>query len=169
MKIRRAELLDAANVSVFVSQLSTTHIAPTLEDGGIENLLESMNSTNTAQRMRDGYPHWIAEEGTEIIGVAAVKPPSHLYHLFVATAHQRAGVGRLLLKKAVGFIVETHQCSTVSVNSSLNSIDAYRAYGFTSTADVQVQNGVRFQPMSLPTTRLPEHPGAEQDAGWKRE
>ena len=104
--------------------------------------------------MGEGYPYWIAEEGNEIVGVAAVRPPSHLYHLFVAADRQRQGIGRLLLDKAIHFISKAPDSTRATVNASLNTIDAYRSYGFTVTSDVQTKGGVRYQPMSIGITPL---------------
>ena len=78
MKIRRAEKSEAEAISRFVSELTVTHIAPTLQVGGLENLLSSMDADSTITRMTDGFPHWVALEGGAIVGIAVVKPPSHI-------------------------------------------------------------------------------------------
>jgi hypothetical protein len=75
MKIRLAEKSEAEAVSRFVSELAVTHIGSTLQAGGFENLLRSMDVDSTITRMTDGFPHWVALEGGAIVGIAVVKPP----------------------------------------------------------------------------------------------
>lgn len=148
MRICRANISEASKVSFFVSKLAKTHIGPTLQDGGIQKLLDSMNNESVVQRMRDGFPHWIAYEGALIIGVVVVKPPCHIYYLFVTTERQREGIGRLLLTKALDYIWKDEHCKSATVNASLNSIEAYRKFGFSETSESIEDGGVRFKPMS---------------------
>lgn len=150
MKIRLAERSEAEAISRFVSELAVTHIGPTLQVEGLENLLRSMDVDSTIQRMTDGFPHWVAVEDGAIVGVAVVKPPSHIYHLFVRSDRQRNGIGRRLLNEALSFISDRCGRATVTVNSSRNAVHAYRRFGFRDAADEVVDDaGVRFQPMSL--------------------
>ena len=78
MKIRLAEKSEAEAISRFVSELAVTHIGLTLQVGGLENLLRSMNVDSTITRMTDGFPHWVALEGGAIVGIAVVNPLAHL-------------------------------------------------------------------------------------------
>jgi len=119
MKIRLAEKSEAEAISRFVSELAVTHIGSTLQVGGLENLLRSMDVESTITRMTDGFPHWVALEGGAIVGIAAVKPPSHIYHLFVCSDRQRSGIGRRLMNEALRFIFDRSGRATVTVNSSL--------------------------------------------------
>ena len=148
MRIRRANISEASDLSVFVSELARIHIGPTLHEGGVQKLLDSMNAESTAQRFRDGFPHWIVDDGEQILGVAVVKPPSHVYHLFVTTDRHREGIGRLLLTEALRFISEDQHCTSATVNASLNSIAAYKKFGFREASEILEEGGVRFQPMS---------------------
>jgi GNAT superfamily N-acetyltransferase len=149
MKIRLAEKSEAEAISRFVSELAVTHIGLTLQAGGLENLLRSMDVDSTIMRMTDGFPHWVALEGAMIVGIAVIKPPSHIYHLFVRSDRQRSGIGRRLMNEALRFISDRSGRATVTVNSSLNAVDAYRKFGFRMRGDEVVDGaGVRFQPMS---------------------
>jgi ribosomal protein S18 acetylase RimI-like enzyme len=149
METRFAEKSEAEAISRFVSELTVTHIGSTLQVEGLEHLLRSMDVDSTLTRMTDGFPHWVALEGDAIVGIAVVKPPSHIYHLFVRSDRQRSGIGRRLINEALGFISDRSGKATVTVNSSLNAVDAYRRFGFQSVGDEVVDGaGVRFQPMS---------------------
>ncbi|HET9367833.1 MAG TPA: GNAT family N-acetyltransferase, partial [Candidatus Udaeobacter sp.] len=62
---------------------------------------------------------------------------------------QRSGIGRRLMNEALWFISDRCGRATVTVNSSLNAVDAYRRFGFRNAGDEVVDGaGVRFQPMS---------------------
>ncbi|HEY4282038.1 MAG TPA: GNAT family N-acetyltransferase [Chthoniobacterales bacterium] len=149
MEIRIAEKSEAEAISRFVSELTVTHIGPTLPVEGLEHLLRGMDVESTMTRMTDGFPYWIALDGSAIVGVAAVKLPSHIYHLFVRSDRQRSGIGRRLMNEALSYISDRCGTATVTVNSSLNAVDAYRRFGFRNAGDeVFDGSGVRFQPMS---------------------
>ena len=149
MKIRLAEKSEAIAIRRFVSKLAVSLIGSTLQLGGLENLLRSMDGDSTITRMTDGFPHWVALEGGGIVGVAVVKPPSQIYHLFVRSDRQRSGIGRRLMNEALWYISDRSGKAIVTVNSSLNAVDAYRRFGFENAGDEVVDGaGVRFQPMS---------------------
>jgi GNAT superfamily N-acetyltransferase len=156
MKVRFAEKSEAEAISRFVSDLAVTHIGPTLSGEGLENLLKSMDAEATIARMTDGFSHWVALEDCAILGIAVVKPPSHIYHLFVRSDRQRSGIGRRLMNEALRFVSDRYGSATVTVNSSLNAVDAYRRFGFREAGDEVVDGaGVRFQPMSRNLRRTP--------------
>ena len=73
-----------------------------------------MDIESTITRMTDGFPHWVAQEDGAIVGVAVVKPPSHIYHLFVRSGLQRTGIGRRLINEALSFISDRCGRATVT-------------------------------------------------------
>ena len=149
MKIRLAEKSEAEAISRLVSELTVTHVGPTLPVEGLEHLLRGMDAESTIMRMTNGFPYWVALEDGAMLGVAAVRPPTHIYHLFVRSDRQRSGIGRRLMNEALRFISDRCGRATVTVNSSLNAVDAYRRFGFRNAGnEVFDGSGVRFQPMS---------------------
>jgi hypothetical protein len=62
-EIRLAEKSEAEAISRFVSELTATHIGPTLPVEGLEHLLRGMDVESTITRMTDGFPYWVALEG----------------------------------------------------------------------------------------------------------
>jgi GNAT superfamily N-acetyltransferase len=138
---------DAEAISDFISVLAKHHIAQTLEPNGIDSLLASMNTTATYDRLCDEYRFILAEVEDKLIGVATIRNPSHLYYLFVGTDHQRQGIGRQLLGHAQEYVYRTTGSNMLTVNSSLNSTEAYHRFGFTKVGDTETIDGVRFQPM----------------------
>ena len=170
MKIRLAEKSEAEAISRFMSELTVTHIGSTLQVEGLENLLRSMDVDSTITRMINGFPHWVAIEDGAIVGVAVVKPPSHIYHLFVRSDRQRSGIGRQLMNEALWFISDRYGRATVTVNSSLNAVGAYRRFGFRD-AGAEVVDGasVRFQPMSRDLLMRASRSGAQPNDGADHE
>ena len=145
--LRNAILSDADRTAAIASSLSAEHIAPSLADGGFDVLLASMDSEQTRGRIKDGWLHLCAIHENSMIGVVVVKPPSHLYHLFVLTEYQRKGVGTKLFSAADAATLATTDACLSTVNSSLNAIPAYQRLGFTVDGAIVETNGVRCQPM----------------------
>jgi hypothetical protein len=76
MKIRLAEKSEAEAISRFVSELAVTHIGSTLQVGGLEDLLRSMDVDSTITRMTDGFPHWVAPwKVVRLSGLRWLSPP----------------------------------------------------------------------------------------------
>lgn len=138
---------DAEAISDFVSKLAKKHVAVTLDQNGVDSLLISMNVKATRDRICGDYLYILAEEEDRLVGVATISKPSHLYYLFVETGHQREGIGRHLFRQAQEYVYRTTGSKSMTVNSSLNSIEAYRRYGFTKVGSIETKDGVRFQPM----------------------
>lgn len=138
---------DAKAVSNFVSELAKHHIAVTLDHNGMDSLLVSMNVKATCDRICGDYHFILAEMEDKLVGVASISKPCHLYYLFVETGHQREGIGRELFKQAQKYVYRTTGSKSITVNSSLNSIEAYRSFGFTEVGDIGTTDGVRFQLM----------------------
>ena len=148
MTIRTATSDDAAEISTFVSKLSAEHIASSLGDGGLELLLGSMDHASTLQRIADNWPHFCAFRNGSLVGVAVVKPPLHLYHLFVRTDLHRSGIGTELLAAADEYCIRMTGTQISTVNSSLNAVNVYKCLGFDSNGPIVDTNGVKHQPMA---------------------
>ena len=146
MNIRPATPADAGKISELVIATSKTHIGPTLTAVGLENLVGEMSPEKQLERMQSGFRFWLAIQDQRVAGVAALKPPAHLYYLFVATEFQRLGVGRGLFDVVIAD-VQSGSEQAVTVNASLNSVETYARFGFVTTGPVETRNDVRYQPM----------------------
>ncbi len=92
----------------------------------------------------------VAVCGIEIIGIIKMKGGTHISWLFVAGEHQRKGVAKELLRRAIDICIEKNpNLSHVTVNSSPNSISAYNKFGFMALGPETEYNGMRFTPMKL--------------------
>ena len=63
--------------------------------------------------------------------------------LFVEPSMQKSGVGRKIFDELLRGVKE----SEVTVNSSLNSIGAYKQFGFTENGLANEVKGIKYQPM----------------------
>jgi GNAT superfamily N-acetyltransferase len=158
MDIRKATLADTVPISNFVSDLSTKQIASELGEGGIETLLASMDYSSTGERLKNGWLHLLAMTSNRIAGIVVVKPPTHLYHLFVRTDLQRSGVGRLLLAAAYEHTLIAAASKLMTVNSLPNAVGAYRRFGFETAGDIFDDGGVRHQPVVRRVWQQRDHP-----------
>ena len=138
---------DYDRIATMVSTLASEHIAPSLGDGGIEVLLSSLGPEPTRKRILDNWFHLCAFKDDKLIGVVVVRPPSHLYHLFVVSDLQRQGIGGRLFAAADAASIASSQSHISTVNSSLNAVPVYERFGFAVDGPVVETNGVRHQPM----------------------
>ena len=138
---------DAEAMSALVITLTQRWIAPDCTQGGVARLMDSMSPARTAQRLREGHRHVVAERDRRIVGVAALRLPSHLYHLFVADDAQRCGIARRLWNE-----VRTSAApgTPITVNASLHAFDAYLRMGFEPAGPARLEDGVRSVPMVFP-------------------
>src|SRR5215510_15147835 len=147
MLIRVATVEDAPAISALVTASARDHIASSLTEGGLSYLLSEMTTEHQAQRIQNGYQFFVALESDALVGTAAIRPPAHLYYLFVDTRHQRRGIGRQLWNHARDWIAASTNCGSITVNSSLNAIAAYERFGFVIAGPPEEHDGVRYQPM----------------------
>jgi len=151
--IRSASRSDSAAISRLITESAMQHIVPSLTTEGGQQLLALMDEASMLSFFDDGFQFFVAEVDDELIGVSAVRPPCHLYSLFVQTDDQRTGIGQRLWLQALDWIVRQHAADVVTVNSSLNAVSFYERLGFIRDGDPVGQHGVRYQPMQLRISR----------------
>jgi GNAT superfamily N-acetyltransferase len=100
-----------------------------------------------AATFRNGYQYFVALEADTLVGTAAIRPPSHLYYLFVDSQYQRRGIGRELWDHVSDWIASSGNHVPITVKSSLNAIAVYERFGFAITGPPEENHGVRYQPM----------------------
>ena len=149
MQVRSATEADAERISSLIHSLSGPFFL--FPDGsGAEPFLESL----TEQAIRgyisaSNFSYLVAELENELVGVVALRDNSHLYHLFIAQAHQGRGLGRslwLLVKQAA---IRAGNGGLFTVNSSLNAIPVYLSFGFIPSGPKIEKHGVAYVPMRL--------------------
>lgn len=149
MQIRSATDADAAQISSLIRSLSGTFILSP-DGSGAEPFLDSI----TEQAVRgyisaSNFSYLVAEIDDELVGVVALRDNSHLYHLFVAQAHQDKGRGRSLWLAVRQAALQAGNGGRFTVNSSLNAIPVYERFGFIPSGPKVEKDGVAFIPMQL--------------------
>lgn len=86
-----------------------------------------------------------AFDGDRLCGVAATrKGGTHLSLLFVRKEFQGRGIGRTLIER-----IQKDAPGSVTVHSSPFAVEFYRHMGFAATDVEQLEDGIRFTPMTL--------------------
>lgn len=143
--LRRAVPADAAACAALVRELSPAFFE--FPDGrGTEPFFESVNEVAQARSIASST-YWVAEHQGQLVGLAGMRAPRHVFHLFVASAFQGQGLGRRLLDRLLS---DTDPAQPVTVNASLVAEAFYARWGFVPNGPAQLQHGVRFQPMVRP-------------------
>jgi len=117
---------------------------------GAEQYLASVTAAAETQYLQsDRYSYVVAIDGPELVGFIAIRDGSHLFHLFVARSHQRRGLARHLWQLASASTGSAPAPRRFTVNSSLNAIAVYKAFGFVATGAIKHVHGISFLPMQL--------------------
>ena len=141
---------EEAGVIDLVSTVFNEFVAPLYSQEGVSEFMKYLRGDELAQRIRSGNFVLLAKFDVDIIGVVEVRDNSHIAMLFVKGSHQKKGIGKELLKRAVEKCkIRNPDIHKITVNSSPNAVSAYRTMGFNALEREQVVNGIRFTPMEL--------------------
>ena len=151
MRIVSATIADARRISALINGLSRSFLL-TPSGEGAEPFLASVGESAIGGFVSaNNFDYAMAEVDGQLAGVVAVRDHSHLFHLFVAEAFQRSGLGTRLWLMAKTRALQAGNAGRFTVNSSLNAIPVYRKFGFVETGPVVRSHGVAFQPMQWDT------------------
>lgn len=140
--LRRAVPADAAACAALVRELSPAFFE--FPDGrGTEPFFESVNEAAQARSIA-ASTYWVAEHQGQLVGLAGMRAPRHVFHLFVASAFQGQGLGRRLMATLLS---SGEPGVPVTVNASVSALGFYERMGFVAVEPVKTSHGVRFQPM----------------------
>lgn len=149
MEIRPARTEDAAAISSLICRLTEQHIIPGWSAEGGQHLLGTMTPTAVKQRLASGDCHHVALHHGTIIGVIVTRADKHLYHLFVADAFQRRGLGKRLWAVASQACLQAGGSGPVTVNSARSAVGFYRKLGFCEAGPAAEERGAVSVPMIL--------------------
>lgn len=149
MQIRSATEADAGRISGLIRSLSGPFMLSP-DGSGAERFLESISEQAIrGYILATNFSYLVAEFEGELAGVVALRDNSHLYHLFVAPAHQGKGLGRSLWSVVRQAALQSGNSGRFTVNSSLNAVPVYARFGFVPTGPKVETHGVAFVPMQL--------------------
>jgi N-acetylglutamate synthase-like GNAT family acetyltransferase len=137
LTIRPASTNDATAISELVSQSARQFITPEFNQQGANTMLNSLVPQAFLENMTTGFCYWIAEQDGKLVGVIGLKPPNHLFHLFVTAPVHGQGIGRKLWRTLVADLGKQFSDKPgfeVTVNASRYAIPFYRQLGFVSAS-----------------------------------
>jgi GNAT superfamily N-acetyltransferase len=147
--IRDAALDDASEISALVTRVALeTFFAHGPEDG--RSYFLAMNTPAAiAGKMRGNYRYHVAELDDRVVGMIAMLNNTHLYHLFIDSAHAGHGIGRRLWEHARRVCERHGNPGHFTVNSTPDAVGIYERFGFVATGGLETRNGLTAQPMRL--------------------
>ncbi|MGD9366730.1 MAG: GNAT family N-acetyltransferase [Desulfobacteraceae bacterium] len=150
MNYRQMQPGEETRAIELVSGVFHEFVAPLYSDEGVKEFMKFADAETLAERLEGDDFVLIAESLDEIIGVIEISAYRHIALFFVAPEHQRRGIGRELLRKALDeCLAYNPNLNEITVNSSPNAVSAYRALGFIERDKEKTINGIRFVPMAL--------------------
>jgi molybdenum cofactor guanylyltransferase len=145
--LRAATTDDAEAISQLVTESAVRFITPQYSATGAAVLLEGMTADQTRERMALGFRYIVAVEDNRIVGVAAIKDNSHLYHLFVAEPFHRRGIATRLWQQIKEEAMASGNPGRITVNSSSFAVPFYLKLGFVKDGGLTAKNEITCQPM----------------------
>ena len=146
--IRLAEPADLLLMSDLMERSLRRHVLRDCSREGVVTLMQGISPEQLAQNLAAGFTYHVAATSDAIYGVAGMKPPCDLQHLFVADVMQRQGLGRKLWQAARDGVCLQHSVPPIfTVHATLNAAPFFARIGFDTAGDVAEKGGVRLQPM----------------------
>jgi GNAT superfamily N-acetyltransferase len=145
--IRRGTTQDAERVSGLIIALSEEFIVGEFTTEGRAHFLRDHSTIEVRQRLAGDFRFYLAENGNELAGVAAIRSNTHLYYLFVAKPYQRMGLARRLWAQVKEEALGLGNPGTFTINASNYAVSAYERLGFRRTEPTREKNGVLYNPM----------------------
>jgi GNAT superfamily N-acetyltransferase len=144
---------EADNVASLIERVFRGQVAPTFSSEGVREFLAYAAPDAIQRRPTSGHFVLVAVIGQQIVGAIEARDHNHVSLLFVDPVHQRQGIGRGLVDRAVS-ICRAHEpgLQEISVHSSPNAVPAYQRLGFHAQGPERTIDGIRFVPMVLDLT-----------------
>ena len=150
IKYREIKPGDATAVSRFISAVFNQYVAPGFSQEGTDEFMKYIQPGAIESQLREDHFGFAAALGAELVGAIEVRGNSHIVFFFVEGSLQGKGIGKTLLRQALGLCKRDQaDLSEITVNASPNATAAYEAFGFEPTGAEQLKNGIRFVPMAL--------------------
>lgn len=131
MYIKPLVLNDIAVASRLIESVSDEYSKDDFSEEGYIRFKEKVLNAGMRKNMEDGFLYWGMIENEGLIGVIAIKPPFHLFNLFVHKEHQRRGVAQALWEH----VLIQLKPQSITVFSSSHAIGLYKKLGFVSSGN----------------------------------
>jgi GNAT superfamily N-acetyltransferase len=141
---------EVAQVSDLALRVFAECVGPSFDPQGVETFARYADPEELARRSQHDHSVLVATVQESIVGVIELREHQHISLLFVDKPHQRRGIARELLTRALELSCsQGHQVRKVTVNSSPYAVPVYQRLGFCALGPEQSKSGMLFTPMSL--------------------
>jgi GNAT superfamily N-acetyltransferase len=151
IRIRPMQPEKIRAVSDLVFRSFKSNVAPYYSGEGVETFFDYADPGALAERFQKDHFVLVALEGPALVGMIEIRNNRHISLLFVEPLQQQKGIGKGLLARAI-FLARQNdpELKELTVNSSPNSVEAYKRFGFTPSASFQEKTGFSFCPCCWP-------------------
>jgi GNAT superfamily N-acetyltransferase len=136
-------------VSRLAGKVFDRHVAPLYTEEGRGEFYRYIDPPFLTERLGAGMMVWGARDNGDLVGLLAMKDPSHISLFFVDCDRQGQGIGRLLFDRAAAEAAE-QGIPALTVNSSPNAVGVYTSLGFQPDGPAATTKGITYHRMSRP-------------------
>lgn len=125
------------------------YVAPEFDKNGVDEFHSFIDPTNIRSQVDNNQMLiWGCFDENQIIGVMALKTPSHISLTFVDDSYHHQGIARSLFSQVTDYC-KNNCCEKITVNSSSYAVPVYSRLNFKATGDQQKENGISYIPMEF--------------------
>lgn len=146
VRFREIGVTDLNAVSRFVLDICARELFPQFEDTGQDTLRRIYGVDSLRSQLWAGGAGVLAELDGQIAGAIALRPPAHIYLLYVDAPHRRLGLGAALMQR---LLVLRPTAKRFTLNANIDAVAFYRSIGFQDEGVEEEADGLRFLPMFL--------------------
>jgi GNAT superfamily N-acetyltransferase len=138
---------EEAKVCSLIEKVFNEFVAPDYGTEGINEFFKFANPLALAGRTGSGQVVFVAEHGTDLVGIIEMRECEHIAMLFVT--HRGQGIAKELINRALEECCKRKSgIKRITVNSSRFAEPVYSRMGFKATGPFQEKNGIKFVPMA---------------------
>ena len=141
--VLRSALFSDAPIfeKIFLSHLE--QLLPDAESPARERLRAQHTEQQFLQRLQQAWLGMVVEQQDSVAGFLMLRPPTHLFSLYVTAERTGSGIGTALLQA----LFDQMPQSVITVNSSVRAEAFYRRHGFEPSDGWQINDGLCYLPM----------------------
>lgn len=125
-------------------------VAPDYSEEGNRFFNDWINPKSIAERQQNGRNIHLAFCESILVGMIEIRDKNHISLLFVDKNYHRLGIAKKLLLKSITNCIKIYpEIDLFLVNASPYSIPIYKKLGFTKTASLLENHGIKYMPMEL--------------------
>ena len=144
-KVKNLQAEQLAEALSLVWEVFCRFEAPEYSEEGITEFKNFLNNEEEIGKL-DFYGAF--DKASDIVGVLAMRKPSHISLFFVKAEYHRQGIGSQLFEKIL-CDYQPQGIGVFTVNSSHYAVEVYRKLGFKLTGNECITNGIRYTPMKM--------------------